>query len=245
MQIMKNLLAVFVLTLISLPLLAQQDDDKVVIKEEKRIVVEDIETDGNDEKVISVDVEKEGDDERKIKIKISNNGEEVEFEWDGEGEMPEDMKKMLEEHDIDIDDLHEQHKDGKVKVKVKSKGDKGLHKRHMKREMHRDHQRAERHERRLRHGPRLGDAYIGAQIESADGGVRILDVMAESPSHKAGLKKGDIVTEINGANTKSMEDMLILLSFFDPTDQIEIAYKRDGNERKTKVTLAKRPESYR
>ena len=91
----------------------------------------------------------------------------------------------------------------------------------------------------------LGNAYMGAQIESADDGVRILDVMVDSPSHKGGLKKGDIVTEVNGANTKNMENLLTLLSFFDPNDEIEVKYLRDGKERKAKITLAKRPDSYR
>ena len=301
---MKNFLAFFIITLISLPLLAQTDDDKKVIKKEKRVVVKTIEKKDTDDKVVTVDVMKDGETGRKIKIKLKDNGdgeviewsddgtipdeikkkleekgvdihilesgdksgknvwitddgmkmeiekdyvfimgdddEVIEFEWDGEGEMPEGMKEMMGEHDVDID--LEDDCDKKIRMKMIKKGDhKGphkMHKRHSK-----DHTWVEK--RNMNFSAPLGNAYMGAQIESADEGVRILDVMVDSPSHKGGLKKGDIVTEVNGANTKSMENLLTLLSFFDPNDEIEVKYLRDGKERKAKITLAKRPDSYR
>ncbi|WP_235298824.1 PDZ domain-containing protein [Portibacter marinus] len=70
----------------------------------------------------SVDVEygaKGVSDQRKMRIKIvDENGEPKLLEWDGEGEMPEEMKKYVEEHnidmDVDVDDIHNE-----IDVKVK------------------------------------------------------------------------------------------------------------------------------
>lgn len=303
---MKNIIILFIISLITLPLQAQSNEDKKVVKKEKRVVVKTMDhTDGNN-KVVTVDVMKDGEKGRKIKIKLKENGdgeiiewtddgtmpedikkkldekgvdihiiepgeknvwvtddgvemeiekdfvfvmsdnddEVIEFEWDGEGEMPEGMKELIEEHDIDIHSLGSEKGEKKVKMKMIKKGDHGPHKMHRKHNEHAGkHMWVEKNDRNF--STPLGNAYMGAQIESADGGVRVLDVMVDSPSHKGGLKKGDIIKEVNGANTKNMEHLLTLLSFFDPNDTIEVKYQRDGKERSAKVTLAKRPESYR
>ena len=42
-----------------------------------------------------------------------------------------------------------------------------------------------------------------------------------------------------------MEDLLSILMFFDPNDQVELTVARDGKEKKMKMTLGKRPDSYR
>ena len=55
---------------------------------------EDLIVDGKSAKMIKKE-------QYKIKVK-DDNGEEVEMIWDGEGEMPEEMKELMDEHDINI-----------------------------------------------------------------------------------------------------------------------------------------------
>ncbi len=83
------------------------------------------------EMVISVDVD---DDEREVHrevivIKSDDDGEVVEFEWDGEGEMPEEMKELMKEHDIEIHGIHEGH-GKKHKMKMRKHKDKIKKRRH-------------------------------------------------------------------------------------------------------------------
>ncbi len=91
----------------------------------------------------------------------------------------------------------------------------------------------------------VSDAYMGAQIESVDNGAVILDLMKDSPADKAKLKKGDIITKINGARTRTMEALLTLLNYYEPADQVEVSILRDGKEKSLKMTLGERPEYYR
>lgn len=68
-----------------------------------------IDIDGADIKIIK---------NKKVKmIKKNDNGTEEIMEWEGEGEMPEDIKEALEEHDIDI---ISDEKDNEIKVTVDS-----------------------------------------------------------------------------------------------------------------------------
>ncbi len=93
--------------------------------------------DGSGGKQVMVKVKSDGASKDKevhkqvIVIKKEGDGEDMTFEWDGEGEMPAEMKEMMEEHDIDIDELHEGHGKGKMrKAKMRVQKDKMKGKRH-------------------------------------------------------------------------------------------------------------------
>ena len=281
-------------------------DDIKKMLDENGIDIKILEEGGDEEIFLDVDVvyDESTDDDRVIKIKRSgddaqkevvimkrnDDGEVTEFEWDGEGEMPAEMKELMEEHDIQI---HEGH---------------GKRHRMKKMRMHKDHKRAKRHkaikdgrEKNMKKSAKykivtidedgnesvkswtedggsegniwfsddedhvihldrgrggnafffsddkpMAKAYMGAQIASAeDGGAQILDLMKDSPADKAGLQKEDIVQRVNGARARTMDDLLDILKFFDPNDEVELTVLRDGKEKKIKMTLGERPEAYR
>ena len=91
----------------------------------------------------------------------------------------------------------------------------------------------------------VSDAYMGAQIESVDGGARVLDMLKDSPADHAKLEKGDVITKINGARARSMEGLLSLLNHFEPGDKVELTITRDGSEKTLKMTLGERPGHFR
>lgn len=91
----------------------------------------------------------------------------------------------------------------------------------------------------------VSDAYMGAQIESSDDGAVVLDMMKDSPADKAKLEKGDVITKINGARTRSMDGLLSLLNHFEPNDKVELTILRDGKEKTLKMTLGERPGYFR
>lgn len=59
----------------------------------------------SEEKQVTVDIEeKDGKEVKNIKIRVKDeDGEEKIMEWNGEGEMPEEMKEHMEEVDIEIE----------------------------------------------------------------------------------------------------------------------------------------------
>ncbi len=97
-----------------------------------------------------------------------------------------------------------------------------------------------------RESKRLSKAYMGAHIESDDdAGVAVLDLMKDGPADKAKLKKGDIIKRVNGARTRTMEDLLDLLNFFEPGDEVKVQIVRDGKEKEVKLELGTRPDHFR
>ncbi len=268
--------------------------------EKENIDVQFLEKGEGKQIVIEVDEEVEhkgGDHSKMMIIRKDDGGEVEEYEWDGEGEMPSKMKKLMEEHDIDLGELHEEHdadrKDGKKKVKMKVMKDRRqkMRRRAMANGRQQNRNKEEHYKvitidedgeektiewdgegempdelkkmkdnnvfilkgDRKKHkmlfiedeDVTLSDAYMGAQIESSDNGAQIIDVMKDSPADKAGLQKEDIVQRVNGARVRSMEDLLSILNFFDPNDTVELNVTRNGKEKKLKMTLGTRPDSYR
>ena len=110
----------------------------------------------------------------------------------------------------------------------------------------------------------LKQAILGKELERAYIGVRFLPINAElarkykltvkqgayvfsednqpavvsgSPADKAGIKKGDVITEINGKEVGPRGGVSSLIAEYAPGDTIEITFRR-GDEKKTvKVTL--------
>jgi serine protease Do len=68
-------------------------------------------------------------------------------------------------------------------------------------------------------------------------GVFVLNARNEGAAAAAGIKKGDIITKINGVPVTSGADMVGQIATYRPGDKVEISYKREGKESAATVTL--------
>ncbi len=68
-------------------------------------------------------------------------------------------------------------------------------------------------------------------------GVYVDAVTEGSAAEEADLKKGDVVTKINGKNISKMAEMQEALSQYRPGDKVSITYLRDKKEHTKNVTL--------
>jgi len=66
-------------------------------------------------------------------------------------------------------------------------------------------------------------------------------VIKNSPADKAGIKAGDIITEINGEQITSDKPLGSLLQKYNVADAITLKVLRDGKEMEIKATLEERP----
>lgn len=62
-------------------------------------------------------------------------------------------------------------------------------------------------------------------------------VVAGSPADKAGIRRGDIITHVNGKEVKDTAPLATQLNQFKPGDEVELTLVRDGKEQTVKVTL--------
>ena len=68
-------------------------------------------------------------------------------------------------------------------------------------------------------------------------GVYALAVPSDGAAAKAGLKKGDIITKINGYQVTTGLEMSGQIASFKPGDKVKVVYLRDGKEYNTDVIL--------
>ncbi len=73
-------------------------------------------------------------------------------------------------------------------------------------------------------------------------GALISDVFKGDPAEKAGLKSGDIVTEINGKPVKDTHELLLMIAGFRIGETIKIKIIRDGQEKILPIAIAERTE---
>jgi Do/DeqQ family serine protease len=68
-------------------------------------------------------------------------------------------------------------------------------------------------------------------------GVYALAVPSDGAASKAGLKKGDVITKVNGNQVTSGLEMSGQIASFKPGDKVKISYVREGKEYATDVVL--------
>ena len=78
--------------------------------------------------------------------------------------------------------------------------------------------------------------------DSIESGVMLMEVSNGYPAADAGLKDGDVITEINGEKVSTTSQFKYELYKHSVGDTIEVTYIRDGKEKKANVTLNKNSE---
>ena len=91
--------------------------------------------------------------------------------------------------------------------------------------------------------------YLGVTIRNVTGsladeedldmteGVYVDSVLNESAADKAGLKSGDVITEINGNKVAQSSELQELIARQRPGDEVEITFFRDGQRLQRSATL--------
>jgi len=74
-------------------------------------------------------------------------------------------------------------------------------------------------------------------------GALVSDVFKGDPADNAGIKVGDIITEINGKAVKDTHDLLLTIATLHVGQKISLKGLRDGREISFQVTVAERKES--
>jgi serine protease Do len=101
----------------------------------------------------------------------------------------------------------------------------------------------------LEHGGVVSRGYLGVRIQPvsqdiADSlglpnarGALIDQAEADTPAAKAGLKAGDIVTQVNGQEIKDARDLARQVGMMKPGDEAQVTYWRDGKTQTAAVKL--------
>jgi putative serine protease PepD len=85
--------------------------------------------------------------------------------------------------------------------------------------------------------------YLGVGIEDADNGARLVEVRSGSPAAEAGLRQGDVVTEVAATEIGSADELREAVSARKPGDSLELTVERSGETRTVTVQLGTRPDS--
>jgi serine protease Do len=83
----------------------------------------------------------------------------------------------------------------------------------------------------------LSDEVKKEQGIKDDEGVFVMDVTVSGAAANAGIKKGDMITKLNGILVNSGSEMVGQIATFRPGDKITVTYKRDGKEFNVPIVL--------
>ena len=76
----------------------------------------------------------------------------------------------------------------------------------------------------------------------AAGGALVAQVYENNPAHEGGVQPGDIIVRVNDVKIKSSRDLSGAIAGFGVGEKVTIAYLREGQKRRTTVTLARRSD---
>src|SRR5919198_4788750 len=86
-------------------------------------------------------------------------------------------------------------------------------------------------------------AYLGVAVDSSGGAARITQVRPGTPAARAGLRAGDVITEVDGKQVASGDALTSAIAAEKPGDRVSITYTRAGESHTAEVELATRPNS--
>ncbi len=86
-------------------------------------------------------------------------------------------------------------------------------------------------------GPSIERPWLGVAYQMQEEGARIVEVIPGSPADEAGLRPGDLVTEVEGTAVTAERPLADLILRYAPGDEITLTIKRDGRTKHLSVVL--------
>jgi serine protease Do len=103
--------------------------------------------------------------------------------------------------------------------------------------------------------PRAGaESWLGVRVQEFDpalreafdyegSGIIVAGVSPGSPAERAGLRQGDVITHVDGAEMRTNEDLALRVHGHQPGDVLALRVRRGGQEEAVAVTLEAGPKS--
>lgn len=82
---------------------------------------------------------------------------------------------------------------------------------------------------------------LGLQVQDTEDGkgVKVLEVDGDEPAGTAGLEEDDIITQVNGKNITSVDDLKEIMKSAKKGDTLKVTYLRDGKSQSADVKFPK------
>ena len=87
----------------------------------------------------------------------------------------------------------------------------------------------------------LDDSLAAALKLKSKEGTLVGDVTPGGPADKAGIERGDVITEFDGHKVKNSIDLRNQVAQTAPGTKVKVTLVRDGKEKEVRVTLGERP----
>jgi putative serine protease PepD len=85
-------------------------------------------------------------------------------------------------------------------------------------------------------------AFLGVVLDDgSENGAHVAQVRGGSPAADAGLRAGDVITQVNGEKVDSSDELRAAINAHKPGDKVSLTYTRNGQSHTAEVTLASRP----
>ena len=87
-------------------------------------------------------------------------------------------------------------------------------------------------------GEQVHKAWLGVSISAAYGGVRVDEVIPDTPADMAGIKRGDIIIGIDGGRTPTPKSLSDIVSVHGAGDTVSVRLLRYGGETRQEVRIS-------
>lgn len=111
-------------------------------------------------------------------------------------------------------------------------------------------------EKQLQEHGKVTRGWLGVVIQNVDkdladsfglkhaGGILVSEVQQTSPASAAGLKRGDVIVEIDGKILEDVSDLRNRVALLSPTSKTILLVIRDGREKKIQITIGQQPSDF-
>jgi S1-C subfamily serine protease len=83
----------------------------------------------------------------------------------------------------------------------------------------------------------MGLRFVTSQCHGAPSGVRVIDVLADTPAAAAGLRREDVITGVDGTKVGDFTEFRAQVSRFSPGDTATFHVWRDGDAADRVITF--------